>query len=168
MFTEFVRTTDTCDWPRCTPRHAWGREGSVGKSAHRRRSRRGDAVKWRRDSRPRLEDTAERLTVRGIFRVDRDSAPLGDRATVQGWLRELHRGRNQQVFVHRRWGTIVAVADGRHPVTVILHDGEKSWLAAAPGAADDQELTPDQVEHVLLDALAAESRPQWPDWRYLV
>jgi len=125
-------------------------------------------MKWRRDRPARLEDIAERLTVRGLFRVDRDSAPLSDRGMVQRWLRELHRGRDQQVFVHRRWGTVVAVADGRHPVTVILHDGEKSWSAAAPGAADDQELTPDQVEHVLLDALASESRPQWPDWRYLV
>ncbi|HEX6755075.1 MAG TPA: hypothetical protein VF109_03920 [Mycobacteriales bacterium] len=125
-------------------------------------------MKWRRGRRALLEDVAERLTVRGLFRVARDSAPLSERGTVQSWLRELHRARNQQVLVHRPWGTIVAVADGRHPVTVILNDGEKSWFATGPGAPDDQALTPDQVEHVLLDALTAPSRPQWPDWRYLI
>ena len=123
---------------------------------------------WRRSRRAQLEDVAERLTRRGLFRVDRDAAALSDRGTVQTWLRELHRGRDQQVGVHRRWGTIVAVTDRRRPVTVILHDGDKSWVATAPGAADDQELTPDQVEHILLDALTAASRPQWPDWRYLI
>jgi hypothetical protein len=111
---------------------------------------------------------AERLTRRGLFRVDRDSAALSDRDTVRTWLRQLDRERDQQVLVHRRWGTIGAVADRRHPVTVILYDGEKSWFATAPGAADHQELTPDQIEHILLDALSANSRPQWPDWHYLV
>jgi hypothetical protein len=125
-------------------------------------------LSWLSGRRRRPEDVAERLTGRGLFRVARESAELSDRGTVQRWLRELHRARNQQVLVHRRWGTIGAVADGRHPVTVILATEEKSWYAAAPGAADDQALTPDQVEHVLLDALTASSRPQWPDWRYLV
>ena len=60
------------------------------------------------------------------------------------------------------------MADGRHPVGVILYDGEKSWLATGPGAAEDQELTPDQIEHMMLDALTADGRPQWPDWHYLV
>jgi hypothetical protein len=125
-------------------------------------------MRWRRDRSVRLEDVAERLTRRSLFRMDRDSASLGDRGTVRAWLRELRPERDQQVFVHRGWGTIVAVADGRHPVGVILYDGEKSWFATAPGAADDQELTPDQVEHIMLDALTADSRPQWPDWHYLV
>jgi hypothetical protein len=64
--------------------------------------------------------------------------------------------------------TIAAVADGRHPVGVILSDGDKAWFATAPGAADDQDLTPEQVEHIMLDALAADSRPQWPDWHPLL
>src|SRR5215203_800520 len=106
-----------------------------------------------RGRRRRPEDVAERLTGHGPFRVARAAAELSDRETVQRWLRELHRDRDEQVVVHRPWGTIAAVADGRHPVTVILSAEEKSWYAAAPGAADDQELTPDQVEHVLLDAL---------------
>jgi len=126
------------------------------------------SVKWLSGQRGRVQDVAERLTGRGLFRVARDSAALSDRETVRRWLRGLHAERDQQVLIHRRWGTIAAVADGHHPVTVILSDGEKSWYAAAPGAADDQELTPDQIEHVLLDALTASSRPQWPDWRYLI
>lgn len=122
---------------------------------------------WRRD-RPQLEDVAERLTRRGLFRVDRDSAPLSEHGTVRTWLRQLYPTCNQQILVHRHWGTIGAVADRRHPVTVILYDGDKSWFATAPGAADHQPLTPDQVEHILLDALTADRRPQWPDWHYLV
>jgi hypothetical protein len=116
----------------------------------------------------RPEEVAERLTRRGLFRVDGDSASLSDRGTVRRWLHELRPERDQQVVVHRHWGTIAAVADRRHPVTVVMSDGEKSWFATAPGAPDDQELTPDQVAHILLDALTADSRPQWPDWHYLV
>ena len=122
---------------------------------------------WRRD-RPQLEDVAERLTRRGLFRVDRDSASLSEHGTVRTWLRQLYPTCDQQILVHRHWGTIGAVADRRHPVTVIRHDGDKSWFATAPGAADRQPLTPDQVEHILLDALTADRHPQWPDWHYLV
>jgi hypothetical protein len=128
---------------------------------------------WLRDrfgqfgSAPR--DLAERLTGRGLFRVARESAALSDRQTVQKWLRELRpEKRNEQVLVHRPWGTVAAVADGHHPVGVVLSDGEKSWYASAPGATKDQKLTPEQVEHIMLDALTAPSRPDWPEWRYLV
>lgn len=134
----------------------------------RSRSLRGDEMRWRRDRSARLEEVAERLTSRGLFRVDSDSASLDNRGAVRAWLRELGPKRGQQVFVHRRWGTIAAVADGRHPVGVILSDGEKAWFATAPGAADDQALTPEQVEHIMLDALTANSRPQWPDWHPLL
>jgi hypothetical protein len=123
---------------------------------------------WRPDRRAQLTDVAERLTPRGLFRVDRDSASLSDRGTVQTWLRELHQDSRQQIFIHRRWGTIVAESDRRHPVTVILFDGEKSWLATAPGADERQALTPEQVEHIMLDALTEDGRPQWPDWHYLI
>jgi len=102
-----------------------------------------DEMRWRRDRSVRLQDVAERLTRRGLFRMDGDSASLDDRGTVLAWLRDMRPERDQQVLVHRRWGTIVAVADGRHPVGVFLYDGEKSWLASAPGAGEDQELTPD-------------------------
>jgi len=49
-----------------------------------------------------------------------------------------------------------------------MSDGEKSWFAVPPGAVDDRDLTPEQVEHILLDALTASGPPEWPDWRYLV
>lgn len=114
-------------------------------------------------------DIAERLTGRGLFRaLERDTAALDDRATVQRWLREWRPDRDQQVFVHRPWGTVVAVADGRLPISVFMSDGDKSWFAVAPGAPDDQELTPEQVEHVLLDALTSTGPPTWPEWRYLI
>lgn len=127
---------------------------------------------WLRDRftrRPRgPQETAERLTRRGLFRVDGESAALTDRETVRGWLRELREDRDQQVMVHRPWGTVAAVADGRRPVAVVLSDGEHSWSAAVPGAAGSQELTPEQIEHVMLEALTAPSRPQWPTWVELI
>jgi hypothetical protein len=113
----------------------------------------------------RPKDVAERLTTRGLFRVVRESAALSERETVQD---ELHQARDQQVAIFRSWGTVVAVADARHPVTVFLSDADKSWFAVPPEVSDDGDLTPDQVEHVLLDALTASSPPTWPEWRYLV
>ncbi|WP_460662930.1 hypothetical protein [Kribbella swartbergensis] len=118
--------------------------------------------------RGRPEETAERLTGRGLFRTTKESAELSDRETVQRWLRELSPDRDQQIFVHRSWGTVAAVADRHHPLGVYLADGDKSWFAAAPGATDKQGLTPDQIEHIMLDALTSPERPQWPEWRYLV
>ena len=112
------------------------------------------------------ENVAERLTGRNPFRISRDSAALTDRDTVRRWLRGMSAERQQQVLVHRPWGTVVAVADGRHPVGVYFSDGDRSWSAFAPGA--DSDLTPDQVEHVVLDALTSPGRPTWPDWRTLV
>jgi hypothetical protein len=108
------------------------------------------------------------LTGRGLFRIARDTAELTERETVQGWLRELRPERDQQILVHRPWGTVAAVADGHHPVAVFLSDREKSWSAAVPGTTDDRDLTPEQVEHVLLDAMTAPGPPDWPEWRYLI
>jgi hypothetical protein len=113
-------------------------------------------------------ETAERLTRRGLFRVEGESAALTDRETVRRWLQELRADRDQQVLVHRPWGTVAAVADGRHPVAVVMFDGEHSWSATAPGAVGSQELTPDQIEHVMLEALTTPSRPQWPTWVNLI
>ena len=112
-------------------------------------------------------DVAERLTKRGLFRVARESASLSDRQAVQRWVRELSAGRDEQVFVHRPWGTVAAVADGRNPIGVVLSDGEHSWFAAVPGAVGAKDLTLEQVEHVVLDALTASERPVWPKWRAL-
>lgn len=110
----------------------------------------------------------------GLFRgADRESTSLDDRDTVLGWLRSLRSGTDRQVFVHRDWGTVAAVAEARYPddIGVFLSDGETSWVAVAPGGPEkieDCHLTPDQVEHVVLDALTSAERPAWPDWRYLI
>jgi len=129
-------------------------------------------MRWLRDrggrSKGGPKDLAERLTGRGPFRVSGESAALSDRERVQRWLHELRPERDQQVLVHRPWGTVAAVADGRHPVSVFLSDGEKAWFAAVPGAAGDGSLTPEQIEYVLLEALTATSPPDWPEWRHLV
>lgn len=138
----------------------------------RRDAERTVAVGWFRDRIRRSSggptDVAERLTRRGLLKVVRESAALNDRETVRRWLRELRPERDQQVFVHRPWGTVAAVADGRHPVAVVMSDGEKSWFAAIPGAAGDATLTADQIEYILIDALTSPAPPEWPDWRYLI
>jgi hypothetical protein len=64
-------------------------------------------------------------------------------------------------------GTVAAVAGGGRPTGVVMSDGDKPWFAAAPGAADGQDLTPDQVEHVMLDALSSSAPPEWAQWRRL-
>jgi hypothetical protein len=114
------------------------------------------------------KDLAERLTRQGLFKVAMESTELSDRTRVQTWLRELRPERDQQILVHRPWGTVVAVADGHHPVGVFLSDGEKSWSAYAPGAASNQDLTSEQVEYIMLEALTAIRRPEWPEWRALI
>lgn len=121
----------------------------------------------RRAEADRRGELVERLDGKGPFRVARQSAALDDRDTVRRWIRELRPDRDQQVFVHRSWGVVAAVADRRHPVTVLFSDGERSWFAVPPGAPDRQDLTPDQIEHVLLDALTSPGRPEWPDWHPL-
>lgn len=118
-------------------------------------------------SRGAPQDVAVRLSG-NLLRLKSERAELSDRNTVQAWLRELRPEHETQVFVHRSWGTVLAVADRNPSVQVFLYDGDKTWWAAAPGSPDEQHLTPEQVEHILLDALASPARPSWPDWRYLV
>ena len=112
-------------------------------------------------------DVAERLTPKGLFRVGRETARLAERETVRRWLRELRREQDRQIFVHRKWGTVAAVADGHHPVSVFLSDGNKSWSATAPGEPETATLTPDQIEHIMLDSLASDHAPPWPTWHPL-
>ena len=122
---------------------------------------------WLRDRLGRFrrpKDVAERLTG-GLLHLQREQAELSDRDAVQRWLREMRPEHDTQVFVHRPWGTVVAVADRGESVGVFLSDGKKTWIAAAPGAADDGHLTPEQIEYVLLDALTAPGPPTWAEWR---
>jgi hypothetical protein len=125
---------------------------------------------WLRDRLGRFrrpKDVAERLTG-GLLRLQREQAELSDRDTVQRWLREMRPEHDTQVFVHRPWGTVVAVADRGESVGLFLSDGKKTWIAAAPGATDGQYLTPEQIEYVLLDALTAPGPPDWAEWRDLI
>lgn len=117
-------------------------------------------------------DVVERLATRrrGLFRkvVTSETTGLGDRETVVRWLRELHRERNQTIIIHRSWGSICVVADGRPPTDVMVTDGARMWYAARPGSRLPQQLpqlTPDQVERVMLDALTSDGPPRWPEWR---
>jgi hypothetical protein len=113
------------------------------------------------------KDVAERLSG-GLLHLQQEQAELSDRDTVQRWLREMRPEHDTQVVVHRPWGTLVAVADRGESVGVFLSDGEKTWIAAAPGATDGRHLTPEQIEYVLLDALTAPGPPTWAEWRDLI
>lgn len=113
-------------------------------------------------------DRAERLSGQGRGEPAHDVAELGDRDVIQGWLRQLGPQGDQQVLVHRRWGTVVAVADGRSPVSVFWTDGDTTWYAVPPGVPGEQDLESQQVEHVVLDALTSPGPPSWPDWRVLL
>jgi hypothetical protein len=116
------------------------------------------------------EEIAERLTTVRRFppRVSLETAELSDVATVRAWVRGLRREHDVQVHVRRRWGTLAVVADRRNPITVIVSDQTHSWVAEVPGAPDKTDLTPDQIEHVTLDALRSPERPAWPQWRPLM
>ena len=121
----------------------------------------------RRQPRPERE-FAERLTRRGLFGVKSEEAPLDARDVVRGWLHDLGSGRDQQVFVHRSWGTLAAVPDRGQPVSVLMTDGgDPTWFAVPPGAGDDTDLTPEQIEWIMLDALTSSGPPDWPQWRPL-
>lgn len=84
------------------------------------------------------------------------------------WLRELGPQADQQVLVHRSWSTVVAVADGRNPVSVFWSDGDAIPYAVLPGAVGEQDLTPQQVGLVVLGALNSVDAPAWLDWRVLL
>ena len=86
---------------------------------------------------------------------------------MQQWLRELRPEFDQQILVHRPWGTMLAVADKIHPISVLLTVGEQAWFAVPPGADDDTELTAHQIETIMLDALTSATQPTWPDWRQM-
>ena len=115
------------------------------------------------------EEIAERLTTVRRFppRVEEETAQLSEHATVRGWIRALRPEHNVQVHVRRRWGTLAVVADGKGSIGVVLSDGKDAWFAAVPGAADQTDLTHDQIEHVTLEALTSSERPSWPEWRPL-
>ena len=115
------------------------------------------------------DDIVERLTTTRRFppRVEQETASLGDEEIVRGWVRALRPERDQQVHVRRTWGVVAAVCDGKWPIGVFFTNGERSWVAEPPGGGPS-DLTPEQVEHVVVDALTSTQRPTWPEWRPLV
>lgn len=118
-------------------------------------------------------DVAERLTTRrqGLFRkvVTGDTVSLDNRDTVVRWLRELHQERDQTVIIHRSWGSVCVVGEGRAPTDIMMtEDDGRMWYAARAGSKIPQkrpQLTPAEVEHVMLEALTSDTPPQWPEWR---
>lgn len=106
-------------------------------------------------------------------RVEEETASLGDAETVRRWIRALRPEADQQVHIRRSWGTVAAVTDRKHPVRVLISEGEHSWVAEPPHGAPTTkggyaDMTPEQVEHVMVDALTSPERPQWPKWSDLV
>jgi hypothetical protein len=128
-------------------------------------------VSWLRRRRnadvPGIVEVAERLAGTGRSGVTAETCELTDSETVRRWLFELSADRDQQLLVHRSWGSLAVAPDRKRAASVILSDGEHSWFAVPPGADDKAELTPEQIEHVVIDALGGSSRPKWPDWRSL-
>lgn len=120
------------------------------------------------------EGAAELITPnrkRFATRVEVETADLSDAETVRRWIRALVPG--QQVSVARPWGTVVAMGDGKDPVGILLADGDKCYVAEPPGATTIgrggfADLTLDQVEHVMVEAMTSPERPQWPKWSVLV
>ena len=129
--------------------------------------RRGDA-KTPSPAHPPLEDVAVRLTGQGRGEIEKEVVPLTDRHTVLRWLREMRDVPDQQVWVHRPWGLIVAVTSIHSPITVLFHDGENVWTAEPPNSIQESELTPDQAEYVVLEALTVAEVPSWPHWDKLM
>jgi len=125
-------------------------------------------LRGRRDAEvPGGVEVAERLIGTGRSDVSAETCELTDSATVRRWLFELSTDRDQQLLVHRSWGSLAVVPDRKRAASVILSDGKHSWFAVPAGADDKAELTPEQIERVVIDALGGSSRPQWPDWRPL-
>lgn len=106
-------------------------------------------------------DRVERLTTSEAA-VSKDLVGLGEHDVVRGWLRELVPGCDQQVHVHREWGTVSVVPDDES-VGLFWTDGSSSWVAGPPGAAGEL-LTLQQIERIIVEATTSSGPPQWPDW----
>lgn len=94
---------------------------------------------------------------------------LSDADTVRRWIRAIRPEADQQIHIRRPWGTVVAMADRKQPMAVFLSDGEHAWVAEPPDAPQPTkghyaDLTLEQVEHVMVDALTSRERPEWPKW----
>jgi hypothetical protein len=81
----------------------------------------------------------------------------------------LRPDQDVQVWIHRSWGKVVAIAGSGDPPTVLLAagDGESTWYAVPPGGGEKANLTQDELERLMLEALSSRERPKWPDWHQL-
>jgi hypothetical protein len=128
-----------------------GKAGKVVKKAGERAAR----------SQTRL-NLAERVTPRGATDPGGEQVPLGERETVQNWLRQM--GPDETVLVHRTWGTIAARSHPDYPTGVFLSDGASAWYAVPPVTVEDLPLTKVEVEQIMLEAMTSDERPTWPRW----
>jgi hypothetical protein len=92
-------------------------------------------------------------------------ASLGDEEIVRRWIRALSPKGDQQVNVRRTWGArLFARGSGQSrcssPTGSVL-----GWQSHLGGQGD---LTPEQVEHVVIDAPTSTQRPTWPEWSALL
>jgi hypothetical protein len=107
-----------------------------------------------------------RLTSSGRRDVEVEETTLDDQETVLSWVRGLRQDRDQ-VFIDRSWGTVVALAADGRPPGVILSDEEHTWHAVPPGGGEKADLSPEQLEQLMLDVMSSPERPTWPDWHQL-
>jgi hypothetical protein len=113
------------------------------------------------------EEGVDRLTSRGRRDVDCESTTLDDRETVLKWVRDLRPDQDVQIFVNRSWGVVFASGGDGQPPGVIMGDGEHAWYAVPPGGGEKANLTPEQLERLMLEAMSSPDRPSWPDWHQI-
>lgn len=97
-----------------------------------------------------------------------DTTSLDDHETVARWIGEMHEGTSQTVVISRPWGSVLVMSTGRPPTGVMVLEETRLMYAGSPAGMpvpDAAPLTPAQVEQIVLEALTAESLPEWPGWR---
>lgn len=118
-------------------------------------------------------DSVEILTTirRGLLRRDvtGEQTSVDDLETVLRWLRGMGRNGYQTLIVHRGWGSMSTIAEkSKPPGDVLLSAGDGTYYATAPGSdipRTQPQLTPAQVEHIMVDGLTSPAAPRWPRWQ---
>ena len=123
--------------------------------------------------------TTSMHAVRGFFRFAHIDGLIVSDPAVYARLPKVHRDESRTQGLDRleliRFLQVAQTISVHHGALAYLlginalrateaADGEHSWFAVPPGAVDANDLTLEQVEHIVLDALTASQRPAWPDW----